>query len=774
MKLDIQSFRGEAPRLTPRMLPDTAAQSATNSRMETGDLMPWRQFVSEKVLAAAATTIYKLNGSWLSWAAQVDVARGLIPGDTSFFTFLTAPSLYTEPRYTTYTLATTGAEPYPVTTRPLGMPAPTVAPTLVAGVDTTPTTTSVNATDAGDVLATEWTVNPPLIGSTYATVTQGAGVYTILYDENNNPGQEAYAYKSFGIANLSAVNVRQKFTFGGDTSHMQATIHVAASAPTGAGIRVRYQDGLLVIGKATTWGAIYSVANLSITALTALVGAVEYTFDVTATTNDDGTKTVTAKIFNGVTELISATVTNTFDDGDLVGIACGINDDSGSQYRTDYSETVVTGSGPNGFVAINTATSYVYTFVGYNDWESAQSPASATILRPDGVSVTVTTATTHAFSAGYGIDTKRIYRSVSGATGDIYLLVAEIALATATYVDTLDDSTISTPGTPLESEGWDLPNALMQGIRALPNGFMVGFFANQLCFSAVGHPHAWPVKYRLTANSDIVAIDNLDNTIVVLTKARVQTATGNDPASYSMSEPGEAQACVSKLGVSYVDGFGVCFPSPDGYQVCAGSAGNVKNATSTIFTKPQWEALTPSSIRSAVYDGILFFWFTGSTPDAGYALDTKPDGFGLISLAHHAAAAYVDPLTDSLFVILDVNSEPVEAALPVASTAVTPTTTTIFQFDAHATNKVRYLWRGKLNLLPHDTTMHFAKVEAEDFVNLVLRVYGDGVLIQTKQITSAAAFRVPATTCYNTYEVTLVGTSRARTVQLAQSIEELT
>jgi hypothetical protein len=199
----------------------------------------------------------------------------------------------------------------------------------------------------------------------------------------------------------------------------------------------------------------------------------------------------------------------------------------------------------------------------------------------------------------------------------------------------------------------------------------------------------------------------------------------------------------------------------------------VKNATAAIFTKEQWEALTPSSIISQVYDGNLFWWFTGSAPDAGYMLDTKPGGAGLVSLAHHAIAAHVDVLTDSLFMLLDQNNEPVEAVLPVASTAVTPTTTTIFKFDAHASAKIRYLWRGKLNLMPHETGMNFAKVEAEDYVNLAFRVYGDGVLLYTVQVTSAAAFRVPRPTCYSNYEIAIVGTSRVRAAQLAVNVEDL-
>ena len=77
MKFSIASFRGEAPLVTPRALPENAAQEATNCRLQTGDLESWRQFLLSKTLANTGTvqTIYLLNGAWLSWNAQVDVAR---------------------------------------------------------------------------------------------------------------------------------------------------------------------------------------------------------------------------------------------------------------------------------------------------------------------------------------------------------------------------------------------------------------------------------------------------------------------------------------------------------------------------------------------------------------------------------------------------------------------------------------------------------------------------------------------------------------------------
>lgn len=777
MKHGVISYRGEAPRITPRELPDNAAQQAINARLQTGDLEAWRQFASVKALATPAVvrTIYLLNGSWLSWGQQVDVARGLVPGDTTFRTFLTCPALYTTPRWTNFSMATTGAEPYPVTTRPLGVPEPDTAPTLVVGVDSTPTSFSIDETDDNASLATSWTTGPLLVGTTYASVVQQVGYYEVKYDENRNPGEEPFAYRNFGVEGVSVLNVSCDIRFEGDTSIRQATI-VCGVGVAGDGVAVTYQQGFLQIRKIVGWSPQFGMAILASVAVgPPLSAATTYSLRCAVVANEDGTKTVTGSVWNslGTIQLATITATNNFADGDFCGFSNGITDDASSQYQTRYSNYHVLASGSNDYTAINTATAYVYTFVSDIGEESAPSPASSEILRPDGVSVTVTTPTTTPGGTDplYGITEKRIYRAVSGSTGTVFRRVATIPLATADYIDVLDDAQLSKDL--LESEDWDLPPANLQGMKALPNGIMCGFFANQLCFSEQGRPHAWPIKYRRTTDTDIVAIDNIDNTIVIGTKSFVYTATGNTPGSYSMSQPGSPQACVSKLSMRYVEGVGVFFASPDGYQVCAGSAGHVQNATEGIFTKLQWEALDPSSIIAAVYDRVLHFFFTGTTPDRGYALDVRPSGFGLITLAYHATAMHADPLTDYLYLVLDAVSEPTDPSLPIAPTPPTPNGTTIYRFDA-GPGLMTFQWRGKLNLMPWPTTLHFGKVRAAGFTNLLLRVYGDGVQILERTITNNQAFRLPGRSTYESYEFELLGTSTIRGHQGAEDVMELT
>lgn len=776
MKIAVESFRGMAPRITPRALPENGAQRAINARLQSGDLQAWRQFLLEETLANpnAVQSIYRLNGSWLSWESDVDVARGVIPGDDTFRVYLTGPDEYTEPRWTNYALATTGSAPFPVTTRPVGVPDPDSAPTLSIGVDTSPTTFSVDITDDNASLATDWTTNPPLTGTTYATVTQQTGYYEARYDENRDPGTDAYAYRNFGVAGVSALQVDTEIDFSGDVSVASAALIVGANA-TGAGAGILYANGVLQIRKTTIWSLQFGAAVLASVSLAPLSAGTGYILRANVVTNPDSTKTVTATIRDlaDTTTLATVTATNNFEDGDNCGFVNGTSNDAATQFVTEYNDFRVQASGSTNYVATNVATSYVYTLVNDLGEESAPSPASATILRPDGVSVTVTTPTSlpTGVSTDYGIATKRIYRAVTGATGSIFRFVVEVALATADYVDVLTDAEL---GEALESEGWELPPDDLRGILALPNGIMVGFRRNQLCFSVQNRPHAWPVAFRLTTDTDIVGIGAIDSTVVIGTKSFPYVASGSSPDSYAMQKLEVPQACVSKRSIGYLIGIGVVFASPDGLIAVAG-AGQVRNLTETIFTRKQWQALNPDSILGISHDDIYFFFYDlgVSSDKAGYALDMKQSGFGLVEWSFHATAAYADPETDILYLSLDEYTDQLPSTggfqlegggIPVPA---------VYAFDSDPTRLMNYRWKGRLNLLPRPSAPQYCRVQAEDFDSLLLTGTGDGTEQFEEAIVSGEEFTLPNLDEFSTYELEVVGTSTVRRIQVAESIDEI-
>lgn len=986
MRVGANSFRGEAPRLTPRELPENGAQSAVNARLQSGDLEAWRQFALTETLAQTSfvDTIYLLNDTWLSWSVDVDVARGAIAGDDTYRIYITGPELYGEPRFSNYALATTGSAPYPVTTRPLGVPGPESQPSLVAGVSTAPSAPVIEIVDNGDALDDSWTVVYNVaMGSAVqdAAVGNGAPSYRLSMGVNNF-NDPIYMSRNFNVEDSDVVTASFDFMFDQGSRKRMTTFMLATF--DGAGIAVRYNElGKFHLGISSAWRD-DAVSILESDNAPLPIEDVWYTCQVTVETLSPTSRRVTASLYLGSVQVgETLQVVGAFvDRGGYFGHVLHIGEDFTPPDETHVLYDNLTVRGTTNTNITRVATSYVYTFVNDLGEESAPSAPSATIVKDDATAITVTTAVAipSGISSDYAIATKRIYRATTGNTGTAFLFVAEIPLAQADYVDELTDAEL---GDPIESELWDLPPDDLRGILALPNGIMVGFRRNQLCFSAQNRPHAWPVQWRLNTDTDIVAIGNIDNTVVIGTEAFPYLASGNDPSAYSMSKLEVPQACVSKRSLAYLTNIGVIFASPDGLIAVSGN-GRVANLTEQIYTRRQWQALEPETVLGVAHDDVYHFWFGGSgfilsldfeaangsqvftdqgsaksvwaasgpqvtittasplagasslnistqtaylatdavpgvnmlpaTDDwdismrasavswisgsgvgvyllsiqgpagtagdtqfviatdqfrhwglvlsdgvtrtvylstavavdgtayafsvtrrgsqitlyvdgvavvtasfvgalnvptgrqirigqpeigtqvgavlkmdtirffaynavgTGYALDMKPTGFGLVSLSYHARAAHADPLTDKLHLLLDGVDEPSEVYLPVPSSlpALSVPYSEIYEFDSpNGDGDLVYQWKGKLNLLPRPAAFTYCRVKAADYANLVLNLYADGAVMFSRVVADQQAFTLPMSDEYDSFEIELVGTSRVRSVQVAESIEEL-
>lgn len=126
------------------------------------------------------------------------------------------------------------------------------------------------------------------------------------------------------------------------------------------------------------------------------------------------------------------------------------------------------GGTPVDATAIPETRVYTYTLVNKEsgfDFESAPAPASASIDVKVGETVAVSNFS--AIPSGYTATHRRIYRSVSGT----YLFVAEIAVATSSYTDSVLAESL---GEELPSLTWLPPPDTLRGLINLPNGIMAG------------------------------------------------------------------------------------------------------------------------------------------------------------------------------------------------------------------------------------------------------------------------------------------------------------
>jgi hypothetical protein len=138
-------FAGENRALHPKMLADSVCTVSRNQKPGRGDLRPWRNPLSVATVPAGRQTIYRMGRDvasdadyWLSWTGVVHAVRGFDSADTTERTFFTGDG---GPKVTDNTVALASA-PYPTATRPLGVPAPTGAPSVTAGTGGTGTDVS--------------------------------------------------------------------------------------------------------------------------------------------------------------------------------------------------------------------------------------------------------------------------------------------------------------------------------------------------------------------------------------------------------------------------------------------------------------------------------------------------------------------------------------------------------------------------------------------------------------------------------------------------------
>jgi hypothetical protein len=154
--IKITTFLGTAPKISPELLPNTAAQIARNCKLYSGDLIP---FVAPTVVdnterTGTIRTLHALRDpdtselKWLSWTTDVDIVTPSATDSTEQKFFYTGDGV---PKVSTYALATSGAEPYPVDYYDLGLPLPTQKPSASATTFTTLTSSSF-ARDAGNIV----------------------------------------------------------------------------------------------------------------------------------------------------------------------------------------------------------------------------------------------------------------------------------------------------------------------------------------------------------------------------------------------------------------------------------------------------------------------------------------------------------------------------------------------------------------------------------------------------------------------------------------------
>ena len=800
----IAEFKATLPRVSPELLPGTSAQIARGVKLYSGDLIP----VPTPVVAAAAgrtgtiRTLYALRDpttdmlKWLTWAGEVDIATPAADELNEQRFYYSGDG---KPKVSTYGLATTGAVPYPVAGGyyDLGLPLPTAKPVSVATTFSAVTTASF-ARDSGG--------NVTLVTGVAHNLKDGALATVAGFSYRDGTYARAGTVITVTITGHGLVSGTQayiEFTSGGATTNSYAvtvtgvntfTVIDTVSGTISGNCRWDIRDlnittEVQVINSTTI--TYYSPgAQVGATASTAgridLGGLIQsrnylYTWYTPWDEESIGSDPTTA-LFIKEGQIVTIT-------GLPTAPPAGSNFVRGIRlYRTlagtagtvdaDYFR-LVTLWFPQAIASVARAGTVVtlkfreqHNFIEADRFKLAGCSVAGFDITggvvttvPDQFTITYTQAGTAT--------------ATTTATGTIYYDVAENPPVDAARYwgdgsySFVDDFNYRSLLNILSSNEYDPPPDTLQGITVIQNNIMVGFVGNDIYFSEPNRFHAWPEKYKISLEYNVIGITALGSDLLVMTDGYPYAISGSDPAIMTTSRYSTIYPCLSKRSIVQTD-VGVLYATHEGLAT-ASFTGGVQIATVAAHSPDTWNTvLNPATITAAFHDSMYFG--SHSTGSFFYRKGQDPQAIGdFVDHTPIFTATWSDPRSGYLYY-------------------VTGTSGDIVRWDDPSQPYSGYTWKSKTFISQEPFNMGAARVVADydgaavspvwsqydvawGSANiawavvepLTFKLYANKTLVFTTTRASSDVFRLPAGYKTDTYEVEISGNVRVRSIHLGET-----
>jgi len=608
----IVKFLGEAPKISSELLPDAAAQIAFNVKLYSGDLIPYRlPYLSGHVdRVGTIKTLHALREpgtgtlKYLTWATDVDIITASASDDNEQRFYYTGDGV---PKVSNYDLATATGVPYPNNYYELGLELPETVLTTSAASFSQKSSVS-RARDAGN----------------YATVITSAAhemrtgmIITI----------SGFPAATTSVATFNATNAEVTVVNSTTFTYFSPGEQVSTTADTNG--RMSLAGNTVPRNYVYTWFTPWeeeSIASEPSDNLYIKEG-----------------QTVT------VTNLPTAKPTG---DNFVRGVRLyrTLASASGTEYFRLGTLWFPTGTARVSRAAnVSRVTLNNHHNLGFDDRFKLSGCTDSSFNITGGIVTNLIDDYTfeYAQTAGNVADKAE-------TAGTVYHDVAETLDNTARYwgdgsysfTDDFDGRNLFDI---LETNEYDPPPSNLTGIIAAQNNILVGFDGNQLYFSEPNVPHAWPAKYALTFEYDIVGIASVGGYILVLTEEYPYQVSGNNPATMAYARIDTLYPCLSKRSIVNM-GYGVAYVTYGGLAVY-NPAGGMDLITKFVHDWDTWpEAVDLTNVTGRFYNGKYF----GSDGTASFIFerDDRIGGF-FVQINYKFTAAWYDPRSNDFYYIAD-------------------------------------------------------------------------------------------------------------------------
>jgi hypothetical protein len=795
--IKITRFLGTAPKNASELLPDTAAQVSRNTKLYSGDLIPYPipAIVANTGKTGTLRTLYALRDpttsalQWLSWADDVAVATPATDESNEQRFYYTGDGA---PKVSTYALATSGAGPYPTAYYDLGLPLPTDIPITVATTFTAVNSSSF-ARDAGNNV-TLVTASPHNLKSGAVAAISGFSYRTGTYSQSGTT--ITVTITGHGLA--TGTDIYLEFTSGTATAN-KFTVTVTG---------VNSFTVTSTTSASTSGDCRWDIRDLNITTEVTVVNSTTITYfspgpQVTTTTSSDGKVDLGAQIqarsylYTWYTpwgeESIGSEPSEALfiKEGQIVTV-------SGLPVAPPIGDNFVRGIRLYRTLAGTTDADYfrlktLWFPAAITSVQRTLNVSRVTLSSPhnliEGDRFKISGCSDASFNITGGIVTDLIdqytfeYAQVAAttaataATGTLYYDVSENPPDDAarywgdgSYSFTDDFNYRSLLNT-LPSNDYDAPPEGLKGLTTFRNNIFAGFVGNDLYFSEPGIYHAWPLKYKRSFETNIVGLAAIAGDLLVLTEGYPYLLSGNDPAILSQAKLSSRYPCLNRQSIVETS-FGVVWATHDGLAVFAPSvAGQL--LTRKVHSSDTWNAaLDPATLVGVMYKDTYIA--SHSTASIVFENDEKI-GPSFVDDDFAFTAAWYDAITNNLYVVSGTSGD-------------------VYQWDNLAQPNSVMTWKSKTFITKEYTNIGAARVVADysgeppspiwnaandDWEDtdvfwdaadpITFRLYVDKALKFTTTLSDSNTFRLPSGYRSDTFEIGFDSSVRVRAVHLGET-----
>lgn len=799
----IAGFLGTAPKISPELLPNTAGQVASNCKLYSGDLLPYPQpvVVANTARTGDIKTLFALRDpvtgdkKWLSWLTDVDIA---VASKTDIEEQRFYYSGDGAPKVSNYELATDGAAPYPVGYYDLGLPIPNKIDTPVTSAATFSTLTTASfARDAGNTAT--------IVTSTAHGLRTGNSIsvsrFTYRTGTYNQAGSTTVTVTINNHGLVNGASVVLDFTSGTATDGTYVVTNAATNT-----------FDVVVSTSATTSGDVrwdirgFNATNVECT----VVNSTTFTYfspgpQVATTSSSDGRVDLgglpqaRSYVFTWITpwgeesiasspsdnlyikEGITVTVTNLPTSGPI-----GV----GNYYIRGIKlyRTLSSASGTEYFLLSTLwfpTEIYSVQRASYTSRVTTVDPHQLGIddrFKISGCSVgsfDITGGIVTDIIDDYTFEYTQVLASVSTTVVSAGMLYRDVSenppTTTARYwgdstYDFVDDFDSRDLFDILTTDDYDAPPEDLQGLTAIQNNILCGFVGNTLYFSEPGLPHAWPAKYAVTLEHNVVGIAAISGSALVVTDGYPYVVSGSDPANGMATARVDAKfPCLNKNSIVTM-GYGVVYSTHDGLAVYSPTSG-AAIITKLLYNNDTWQtAIDPTTVVAEYYGDNYFA--SHSTGAFIFEQDTKIGGF-FVDADYSFSASWYDAVDGIVYYVSGVNGD-------------------IYQWDDLSQPAVTQEWKSKVIVTKNMINLGAARVIAdyaqtsEDWDaetttwnaalfnwnlpdQITFRLWVDKELILTTTVNDGEIFRLPTGYRTDTFEVGVEGNVRVRAIHLAET-----